>query len=83
MKLKFLGTGTSQGVPVIGCICDVCISTDPKDTRFRSSVMITSEKGKKILIDCGPDFRQQMLTNNEKHIDITLITHEHNESIDF
>ncbi|MEG0761760.1 MBL fold metallo-hydrolase [Chryseobacterium sp.] len=81
MKLKFLGTGTSQGVPVIGCICDVCISTDPKDTRFRSSVMITSEKGKKILIDCGPDFRQQMLTNNEKHIDITLITHEHNDHV--
>lgn len=81
MKLKFLGTGTSQGVPVIGCTCEVCKSTDPRDKRFRSSVMITSDEEKKILIDCGPDFRQQMLLNNEEHIDITLITHEHNDHV--
>ncbi|WP_292009698.1 MBL fold metallo-hydrolase [Chryseobacterium sp.] len=81
MKLKFLGTGTSQGVPVIGCTCEVCTSTNPKDSRLRSSVMITTEENRKILIDCGPDFRQQMLTNHEQHVDIALITHEHNDHI--
>lgn len=81
MKLKFLGTGTSQGVPVIGCSCEVCLSTDKKDTRFRSSVLITAENGKKILIDCGPDFRQQMLQNNEGQIDAVLLTHEHNDHV--
>lgn len=65
MKLKFLGTGTSQGIPVIGSTHPVCLSTDQKDKRLRSSVMITDDDGKKILIDCGPDFRQQMLTNKE------------------
>ncbi|CAA7385788.1 MBL fold metallo-hydrolase [Chryseobacterium fistulae] len=79
MKLKFLGTGTSQGVPVIGCNCEVCSSDNPKDNRLRSSVMITTEENRKILIDCGPDFRQQMLINHETHVDITLLTHEHND----
>jgi phosphoribosyl 1,2-cyclic phosphate phosphodiesterase len=55
MKLKFLGTGTSQGIPVIGSTHPVCLSTDQKDKRLRSSVMITDDDGKKILIDCGPD----------------------------
>lgn len=81
MKLKFLGTGTSQGVPVIGCQCRVCQSKKPRDHRFRSSVMITTDESKKILIDCGPDFRQQMLINNESQVDATLITHEHNDHI--
>ncbi|WP_419868345.1 MBL fold metallo-hydrolase [Chryseobacterium sp. CT-SW4] len=81
MKLKFLGTGTSQGVPVIGCTCEVCTSTNPKDSRLRSSAMITTEESRKILIDCGPDFRQQMLSNHEQHVDIALITHEHNDHI--
>lgn len=81
MKLKFLGTGTSQGVPVIGCTCEVCTSKNPKDTRFRASVMVTTDENKKILIDCGPDFRQQMLINKENHIDIALITHEHNDHV--
>ncbi|WP_144283937.1 MBL fold metallo-hydrolase [Chryseobacterium echinoideorum] len=81
MKLKFLGTGTSQGVPVIGCQCEVCTSENPKDTRFRASVMITTDENKKILIDCGPDFRQQMLLNHENHIDATLLTHEHNDHV--
>lgn len=81
MKLKFLGTGTSQGVPVIGCHCKVCSSENPKDKRFRSSVLITTDSDKKILIDCGPDFRQQMLVNNEEHIDACLITHEHNDHV--
>lgn len=81
MKLKFLGTGTSQGVPVIGCTCEVCTSQNPKDTRFRASAMITTDENRKILIDCGPDFRQQMLINKENHIDITLLTHEHNDHV--
>jgi phosphoribosyl 1,2-cyclic phosphate phosphodiesterase len=81
MKLKFLGTGTSQGIPVIGSTHPVCLSTNPKDKRLRSSVMITDDEGKKILIDCGPDFRQQMLINQESNVDALLITHEHNDHI--
>ncbi|MGZ5196569.1 MAG: MBL fold metallo-hydrolase [Kaistella sp.] len=81
MKLKFLGTGTSQGVPVIGCQCEVCTSPDSKDRRFRSSALITTDAGKKILIDCGPDFRMQMLENKEDHIDAVLLTHEHNDHV--
>lgn len=81
MKLKFLGTGTSQGVPVIGCQCEVCLSKDEKDTRFRVSVMISTENNKNILIDCGPDFRQQMLQNNEGQVDAVFLTHEHNDHV--
>lgn len=81
MTLKFLGTGTSQGIPVIGCTCKVCSSNNKKDTRFRASVMITTDAGKKILIDCGPDFRQQMLQNNEGQVDAVLLTHEHNDHV--
>lgn len=81
MTLKFLGSGTSQGVPVIGCECEVCTSKNPKDQRFRSSVLITTDAGKKILIDCGPDFRQQMLNNKEGNIDAVLLTHEHNDHV--
>ena len=60
LKITFLGTGTSQGVPVIACTCDVCMSSDRKDKRLRSSIMIELE-GKRLIIDCGPDFRHQML----------------------
>lgn len=81
MKLKFLGTGTSQGIPVIGSTHPVCLSTDLKDKRLRSSVMITDDDKKKILIDCGPDFRQQMLTNHESTVDALLLTHEHNDHV--
>ncbi|SIT97658.1 phosphoribosyl 1,2-cyclic phosphate phosphodiesterase [Epilithonimonas bovis DSM 19482] len=81
MLLKFLGTGTSQGIPVIGSHHPVCLSKDQKDKRLRTSALITSDKGKKILIDCGPDFRQQMLNNHEEQIDAVLITHEHNDHI--
>ncbi len=81
MTLKFLGSGTSQGVPVIGCKCEVCTSINPKDQRFRSSALITADNGKKILIDCGPDFRQQMLNNKEAHIDAVMLTHEHNDHV--
>lgn len=81
MKLKFLGTGTSQGIPVIGSHHPVCLSTNPKDKRLRSSALLTSDLGKKILIDCGPDFRQQMLANHEEDIHSVLITHEHNDHV--
>ena len=81
MKLKFLGSGTSQGVPVIGCHCEVCASVNPKDKRFRSSALVTTEAGKKILLDCGPDFRMQMLNNKEDRIDAVLLTHEHNDHV--
>ncbi|KFC19388.1 MBL fold metallo-hydrolase [Chryseobacterium sp. FH1] len=81
MLLKFLGTGTSQGIPVIGSHHPVCLSNNIKDKRLRTSALVTSDSGKKILIDCGPDFRQQMLTNGEEQIDAVLITHEHNDHI--
>lgn len=81
MKLKFLGTGTSQGIPVIGCHCEVCTSSDPRDKRYRSSALVTTDGGKKILIDCGPDFRMQMLDNKEDHLDAILLTHEHNDHV--
>ena len=81
MKLKFLGSGTSQGVPVIACHCEVCTSLNPKDKRFRSSALVTTDSGKKILIDCGPDFRMQMLDNKEEQVDAVLLTHEHNDHV--
>ncbi|RRQ45779.1 MBL fold metallo-hydrolase [Chryseobacterium sp. SC28] len=81
MLLKFLGTGTSQGIPVIGSHHPVCLSNNPKDKRLRTSALVTSDSGKKILIDCGPDFRQQMLVNREEQIDAVLVTHEHNDHI--
>lgn len=81
MLLKFLGTGTSQGIPVIGSHHPVCLSDNPKDKRLRTSAIITTESGKKILIDCGPDFRQQMLNNKEENVDAVLVTHEHNDHI--
>jgi len=78
LKLTILGTGTSQGVPVIGCQCPVCTSTDPRDNRLRSSAMITAGQ-LNILIDAGPDFRQQMLRADIRHLDAILLTHEHND----
>lgn len=81
MLLKFLGTGTSQGIPVIGSQHPVCLSKDQKDKRLRTSALVTTDSEKKILIDCGPDFRQQMLMNQEEQIDAVLITHEHNDHI--
>ncbi|MEM9850122.1 MAG: MBL fold metallo-hydrolase [Bacteroidota bacterium] len=80
MKIIFLGTGTSSGVPIVGCDCEVCQSTDPKDNRLRSSVLVEVE-GKNILIDIGPDFREQMLRSKVKRIDAVLLTHEHNDHI--
>ena len=76
MKLTFLGTGTSCGVPVIGCQCEVCQSTDPKDKRTRCSVLVETDETR-LLIDCGPDFRQQILPQPFRKIDGILITHAH------
>jgi phosphoribosyl 1,2-cyclic phosphate phosphodiesterase len=80
MKIQFLGTGTSQGVPVITCDCEVCTSIDPRDERLRSSLLI-SENGKNMVIDAGPDFRQQMLVSKVKKLDAVLLTHEHKDHI--
>ena len=77
-KVLFLGTGTSQGVPVIGCNCVVCGSNNSKDRRFRSSVLVTINSIN-ILIDIGPDFRSQMLDSNISSIDHILITHQHRD----
>ncbi len=80
MKVFFLGTGTSQGVPVIGCRCDVCKSQDNRDKRLRSSVLVR-HKRKNIIIDTGPDFRYQMLRQNISKIDAILYTHEHMDHV--
>lgn len=80
MKLTLLGTGTSQGVPVIGCGCEVCASADPRDKRLRSSVLLTSGDTN-VLIDAGPDLRQQMLRAHVHHLDAILLTHEHNDHV--
>ncbi|MEW6469399.1 MAG: MBL fold metallo-hydrolase [Bacteroidota bacterium] len=78
MKITFLGTGTSQGVPVIACGCTVCASADPRDQRLRSSVMIEG-KGRVAVIDTGPDFRQQMLRAKAGRLDAVIFTHEHKD----
>lgn len=80
-KLIFLGTGTSSGVPVIGCDCNICTSNDPHDKRLRTSVYITTKDGLNILIDVSPDFRQQALQNNIHNIDALLITHSHYDHV--
>lgn len=80
MKIRFLGTGTSTGVPYIGCQCKVCQSTDPRDKRLRTSALI-EEDGTRLLIDCGPDFRQQALREGISQIDALLCTHEHYDHI--
>jgi phosphoribosyl 1,2-cyclic phosphate phosphodiesterase len=80
VKVTFLGTGTSQGIPVIACDCAVCASTDPHDKRLRVSVMI-EEQGKTLVIDSGPDFRYQMLRAGVKRLDAILFTHEHKDHI--
>lgn len=76
MKLTFLGTGTSTGVPEIGCSCEVCTSSDARDARLRSSAMLEAG-GAHILIDCGPDFRTQLLRAPFPKIDALLLTHKH------
>ena len=80
MYVKILGSGTSTGVPQIGCNCPVCTSNDPRDNRLRTSVIVETEDAR-ILIDCGPDFREQMLRMPFKKIDGVLITHEHYDHV--
>ncbi len=80
MKITFLGTGTSQGVPVIACNCNTCTSNDIKDKRLRSALLIEEEETT-LVIDAGPDFRQQMLRENVGKLDAILITHEHKDHI--
>ena len=77
-SILFLGTGTSTGVPMIGCHCSVCSSTDPKDKRLRTSAFVEYE-GLKLLIDCGPDFRHQALANGIEDFDAILLTHQHKD----
>lgn len=76
LKLTFLGTGTSMGVPVIGCDCETCRSTDPRDRRLRTSALVEGPSGS-LLIDCGPDFRYQMLRTGSPAVDAILLTHIH------
>ena len=77
-KLTFLGTGTSSGIPLVGCGCPVCKSADPRDNRLRASALV-EYGGLSILVDCGPDFRQQMLRSGCSHIDAILLTHNHKD----
>lgn len=78
MKVTFLGTGTSQGIPIIGCKCKVCSSADPKDKRLRASVLVETEDVN-LVIDTGPDFRQQMLRAKCRKLDAVLFTHGHKD----
>ena len=81
MKITILGSGTSTGVPEIGCTCPVCTSTDPKDKRLRCSGLV-EVNGVRILIDCGPDFREQMMRLDDfKPLDAVLVTHEHYDHV--
>jgi phosphoribosyl 1,2-cyclic phosphate phosphodiesterase len=80
VKLTFLGTGTSQGIPVIACDCSTCLSADLQDKRLRTSLMLETDETT-LLFDAGPDFRQQMLRENVKKLDSILITHEHKDHI--
>ena len=81
MKLTFLGTGTSQGVPVIACRCHVCRSVDERDRRLRTSALLTTNEGKHILFDIGPDFRQQMLRQKVESLDAIMVTHAHRDHV--
>lgn len=80
LRLTFLGTGTSQGVPMIGCECEVCKSNDRRDKRLRTSAMI-EDGNTRIVIDAGPDFRYQMLRERVNNIDAILLTHQHTDHI--
>lgn len=80
IQIEFLGTGTSQGVPVVACDCAVCRSENPNDNRLRSALYIEAD-GLKLVIDAGPDFRQQMLRIGLRRLDAILLTHEHTDHI--
>lgn len=80
MTITFLGTGTSTGVPEIGCTCEVCTSKDPKDNRLRTSVLVEDDSTR-LLFDCGPDFRQQIMKQPFKKIDAVFLSHEHYDHV--
>ena len=80
MKVTLLGTGTSQGIPVIACKCDVCLSEDFRDKRLRSSALVQVGRVT-VVIDTGPDFRMQMLRNDVNHLDSIVYTHEHKDHV--
>lgn len=81
MRVTFLGTGTSTGVPQIGCRCATCLSDDPRDRRLRASVVVETDTGNRLLIDCGPDFREQMLRAGAPGLDCVLLTHSHYDHV--
>ncbi|MCU0319062.1 MAG: MBL fold metallo-hydrolase, partial [Flavobacteriales bacterium] len=80
VSLEFLGTGTSQGVPVIACGCPICSSADPRDARLRSSALVRAN-GRTLLIDAGPDLRAQLLRSRVRSLDAVLLTHEHMDHV--
>jgi phosphoribosyl 1,2-cyclic phosphate phosphodiesterase len=80
LKITFLGSGTSSGVPMIGCDCEVCTSSDKKDNRLRASILVESSRTT-IVVDTGPDFRYQMLRQKVKHLDAVLFTHPHKDHL--
>jgi len=80
LKINFLGSGTSSGVPIIGCHCAVCTSSDPRDQRLRSSILVQSATTT-VVIDTGPDFRQQMLRIGNEHLDAVVYTHAHMDHV--
>jgi phosphoribosyl 1,2-cyclic phosphate phosphodiesterase len=80
VKITFLGTGTSQGVPVIACECNTCLSIDPHDKRLRTSLLLETDSNT-LLFDAGPDFRQQMLREHVTKLDAIILTHEHKDHI--
>lgn len=80
MKITVLGSGTSQGIPVIACDCNVCASSDKRDDRLRCSILL-SDKGENVVIDAGPDFRQQMLRHKVKTLKAVVFTHEHKDHL--
>ncbi|HTE08582.1 MAG TPA: MBL fold metallo-hydrolase, partial [Flavitalea sp.] len=80
LNITFLGTGTSGGVPMIGCGCEVCTSANKKDNRLRSSILVKS-KNTTIAVDAGPDFRYQMLRANVRHLDAVVFTHPHKDHV--
>ena len=77
----FLGTGTSHGVPMIGCDCDVCHSTDPRDKRSRTSIVLEMDDGLQVLVDTTPDLRTQALRHDIRRVDAILFTHAHADHI--
>lgn len=80
MTITFLGTGTSTGIPEIGCNCEVCTSKDPKDSRLRTSILV-EDTTTRLLFDCGPDFRQQIMKQPFKRIDAVFLSHEHYDHV--